>query len=319
MGRGALVRTYVVVDEFSGKKAFSTTTHDVYYCPYCLQKEIDSGVRDPKPDTSGKLYIHKEKHVGLCFRCNTVVLPARNIDDAFSNLCDSLTNDPSLDINESLVMPDVNLEAFSDASEIPEAMAWFKKRNKFFTKNYIKNADLRYYCQELIDHNGKSYFKKGIVAPMIWKDHIKSYQIRYWTDDHAHRFHTNNGLKLLYIPLPIEPYCELTICEGVYDAHALLMMGFPNVVACLGKSLSLLQLLQLRELLPHTVNFCLDDYQCNGGIAKGLKKKVKTIENYRFFNFPDFSNMDALDPEEFLMKYEDFDYYKKQLKRKDMR
>lgn len=308
-----LARSYVVVDDISAKKASSNKTHDIYYCPYCLQKEIDSGVPDPKPDTHGKLYIHKEKKVGLCFRCNTVVFPAKKVEDAFDTLCESLCDSKEFDLSASS-LPRVNLSHYSDAADSPTAMQWLKKRNKYFSESYIRAAKFKFYNQELVDDNGNSYFKQGVIAPMIWNGEIKSYQVRFFTDNHAKRFHTNNGIRLLYLPLPITPYSEITLCEGVYDAHALLMMGFPNVVAILGKTLSAFQLMQLRELLPHTVNFCLDDYICNGDISRGLKRKVPTIEDYRFFSFPDFSTREALDPEEFLMLYGDFDYYNKQLK-----
>lgn len=311
-------RTFQVIEKLDAKIAREEKDNIVYFCPYCYDKEVASGVPDPKPDTHGKLYVTKDGNSGICFRCNTVVFHEKAIEDAFSELSSALQLGSEYQKFDTSELQELNLDGYADASENETAMKWIMARNPFLTKEYVKMINLRYYKQEFetIDHF--VVIKEGIVSPMYWDGKIRSFQIRYFTNDHHKRFYTKNGIRLLYIPFKIDVYQEITLCEGPFSAQACILMGFPNVVAICGKSLSAFQLNQIRNLMPHTINFCLDDYICNGDVARGLKKKIPTIESFRFFNFENHVDRNTnryLDPEEFLVKFQNFNYYEQQLAR----
>jgi hypothetical protein len=174
---------------------------------------------------------------------------------------------------------------------------------------YIDKYNLRWFSREVSikDVSGEYYSttRNGIIAPMSWMGEVKSYQIRYFTSEKSMRFHTMDGVKLLYFTTTPEMGDDITLCEGIYDAHACHIMGFPNPVALLGKSLTNLQSNQLRNLCPRRLHLCLDDYICNGELAKGLRKKLPTLMDIKFYSWKG-----EKDPEEYLRRYPTETLYK---------
>ena len=63
-----LDKSYETIDQHTLDLVKETGTHNVYYCPFCVDKLN-------KADTEGKLYYSIDKDVGWCFRCHTVVYP----------------------------------------------------------------------------------------------------------------------------------------------------------------------------------------------------------------------------------------------------
>jgi DNA primase len=120
------------------------------------------------------------------------------------------------------------------------------------------------------------------------------------------KYYTSPGPKPLYSPYHIfgdfhtvGQLEELTICEGVFDAIALAIMGFPNPVAILGDKLTPLQMWDIRHLVPTTtkIYLCLDDVERSRYTQKLVKKFIPCVEETEIFaTWSPFG-----DPEEWLV------------------
>lgn len=283
-----------------------TLTHDIYLCPFCYEKELKYDVKDPKPDTTGKLYIETNRNRGYCFRCCTVVFTNWSILSSFDNLVNILQDDltQNIDIDD---LPEINLSGFQGAFEIDEAMQYLLNRNPAFNKNNVRKLNLKWIDNIISIFDGSlnewvRMRRKGILTPLTHKGLIKSYQIRYITEDKKHRFHTMDGVKLISVINDIPLGSEISICEGFYDQVALLCMGFPNPVAVLGKFPSDFQVHQLRNLVPIKVNLCMDEESINYSLGRWIKSKLRSVSSTKNWKF------DAKDPEEFYVRNQKFRY-----------
>jgi len=118
----------------------------------------------------------------------------------------------------------------------------------------------------------------GVVIPFIYRKKICKFQCRFVTrrgqpldKNDKMKYYTSPGPKPLYSPFHIFADFqsvgkkeELTICEGVFDAIALAIMGFPNPVAILGDKLTPLQMWDIRHIknaIITKVYLCLDDVE----------------------------------------------------------
>jgi hypothetical protein len=296
-------KTIAYLEDLDAKKAFDTHEGSAYYCPYCLEKERKYGVPNPKSDTVGKLHINFTKNKGYCFRCDTAVISKKDLNSLKLYLHDLNTDEkPDLD-----GLPVVNLSNIPPASGFSEAMEYLQSRNKAFTKKNVDLLDLRWVdTYKTVSHPIEGTVKlhrKGIMLPLRYRGQIRSYQIRYITDEPKFRFHTMEGRRLLVNLGSIPQNSAITLCEGFYDAVALACMGFPHPVAMLGKSLSALQMAQLCELTPSHVNLCLDAPALNYGLLRGLRRRLKAMESYKSWRFPG-----GKDPEDFLRNNSKFKY-----------
>jgi hypothetical protein len=290
------------IEDLKAKIAFSNSSHNIYYCPYCLDRERDNKVRDPKPDTCGKLYIHKVKKQGICFRCNTIVVSKEDKMDMFDLFLHTTALEETVNVAD---LPTIDIDDIPPAYEVTEAMEYLTKRNPVFTPSIVKNLDLRWVETVRSTADGVRRLKstkRGILTPLRHKGDIKSYQIRYITNEKKHRFHTMQGIRLIASIGDIPRHTSISICEGFYDAVALLSMGFPNPVALLGSKPSKFQLSQLKEMIPYHINLCLDDHVLNSNLLKLLKKSIKTIETSKIWTF------DGKDPEEHFKRNKGFRY-----------
>lgn len=289
----------------NAKKAFATSEGFAYYCPYCYEKELDSGVIDPKPDTSGKLYINSEHKTGICFRCNTVIVSSTKKDRLVLEL-----NAPEQDLSILSNLSEIDLSSVPPAYQSDEAMQYLSSRNVSLTSVVVKKLDLRWIdtmrtVKDLLGET-QQIRRTGILAPLRYRGAIRSYQIRYITTSKKSRFHTMEGKKILWMFKEPPKYSEITLAEGVYDAIALACMGFPYPVAMLGKTLTELQIAQLRELVPYRINLCLDEYIINNAMKYTLRKQLKSTESYKMWGFSG-----SKDPEEYYKAHPDFRYSKK--------
>lgn len=269
--------------------------YKIYKCPYCLDREIANKVLDPKPDNHGKLYAYKDRSSAICFRCNTVIIVGWTADDAIDKLAEAFKSEQEEILVENL--PEINLDSYECASKIPEAMAYLKSRHKGFNESNVSRLGLKWFCK---DSKVKTlegwvdFTKKGIICPFKADGIIKSFQIRFLNMDKKSRFYTMDGVKLIYSITKIPIDSEISICEGVYDAIALFMMGFPNPVAILGSTFSQFQADQLRSVLPTRVNLCMDSIALNKELAKDIRRKLPSVTDKNFYNFKN------QDPEEYM-------------------
>lgn len=87
----------------------------------------------------------------------------------------------------------------------------------------------------------------------------------------------------------------ITICEGVYDAIALWILGYPNPVAVLGSTITEYQALLLRKLMPENVIFAMDEWSISSAMRAEIRTQVPSVVGVRIENF------NGLDPEEYLV------------------
>lgn len=291
-------KTLQRVEEMEAKKVSESTDHDIYNCPYCYDKEVKYMVKDPKPDTKGSLYIHKQKNIGFCHRCATVVVTKWSVEDALDKLADALGDlARGIDVED---LPSVNLDGYKKISESPKAIEYLSGRNPFITPGVADALGMRFYSRFHTerDADGASYpvLREGVIAPMKHMGIEKSFQIRFITKDKKRRFYTMDGLKMLYVPIEPPVGATVTLCEGVYDAIALLQMKFPYPIAILGKSMTPMQERHLRQYVPTAVNICLDDPKLNYELERHVKRSVATVSQTKKWLF------NWMDPEEYMLK-----------------
>lgn len=170
-----LPRTVIKVEKLEAEAVKDQKNSDeiLYKCPFCYDKELKYGVKDPKPDKVGKLYMNVNKESGICFRCNTIVISNWSVDNAIDKLATALEGL----IGDSVIvdLPEVDLSLYPLASEIPEAINYIKSRNSYISDSLIKGLDLRWYSklvktQNPITEKWETINRTGIITPMKFKD-----------------------------------------------------------------------------------------------------------------------------------------------------
>lgn len=299
-----LPRTLVKLNKLDAELVKSTQNDEerVYKCPLCVEKRKLYG-KKPTPDLLGKLYINVEKEMGLCFRCNTIVIIGYSINNAIEKL--AKTFESMINQIDPYGLPDINIESYKSAVEVPEAMEYLRKRNPFISSSLIKLLDMRWY-QKIKkftdDKTGKIKIinRRGILTPIKFKINgelrIKSFQIRFLTEDKKFRFYTLDGVKSIYCLSSISEGSKITLVEGIFDAIAADLLGYPFPVAILGKSISKFQISQLRELVPSEINLALDTKQCNLSVYKTVRNQIPSCGRIKKID------LKGLDPEEFYLK-----------------
>lgn len=267
----------------------------VYLCPFCVEKRTRYG-KEPTPDTVGKLFVNNLKEIGLCFRCNTIVLSNWTIDSAVNKLANVL--EAMLDQVNHTDLQNVDISTYPLASSVERAVGYIQHRNPSITTGLMDALDLRWYSREF-RKGAEIHVKEGILTPMRFKENdqlvVKCFQIRFLTHDKNSRFYTLDGIKSVFFLRPPTIGSTITLCEGTWDAIALGIMGFPNPVALLGKSLSAFQANQLRQFVPSRAILALDDEGCNTNLRKDVRNKLPSVSRIRMYDFR------GHDPEEYLV------------------
>jgi hypothetical protein len=269
----------------SAKIAKITPTHIIYYCPFC------KSVRG-KEDNDGKFYFSKEKHVGWCFKCHTKVIGnnfSYNAGDNFTPIEKQIEekNQPKLLLNFS-----ENNPAWLKLSE--ESINYLKSRNPKII-NYLDELNLK---EVQINSNHEKVL--GILIPFYHKKIIYNFQIRFYKNNNDFRYCLAHGSN--FLPYSPDKYylkenpelfgMELTICEGVFDAIALKILGYYNPLAILGSSPSQEKIEFIKKLNPLKINIAMDDERLNFEVLEKLKKEINC--SYELLKF------EAKDPEEYL-------------------
>ena len=256
------VRSYEIASLNDFKIVSEDSKHYIVNCPYCPTK-----YKPNKENFYPKLYIHKQKLVGFCFRCNTVVL-----------LNDKNKIYISKSVNEIIKLQGINLPLIP-LNEIG--------------KNYISSRSP--YILELPDLDIYQYNNTGILFPVRIDGVIYSYQIRWFYGDP--KYFNMPGSKLLWKHrgLNLKKTDVLTLCEGVFDALGLEYIGFPNPIASFGKSLSKLQIELLSYLRPKLIILAYDDVE----ISQAVYKQISKIPSVNATNIIEFNEKD---PDEYSTK-----------------
>lgn len=277
-------RTYEAVDVSSLESAGQTSTHTIYLCPFC---EIKTG----KPDNVGKLYFSEQKALGVCFRCNTVVFPT---DEKY--YATDLVLKRS--ISKALAALSNTGGHIEDPPKVSMSFGGLSREDILYLKNRNPLIVPLLPVLGLMSWEGS---RRGIVAPFIYKSYIGKFQVRY-QDKLKPKYYTMPGDKLLYSPqhllndFKLRRESTVTICEGVYDAIALWILGYPNPVAVLGSSVTEYQSLLLRKMMPENVIFAMDEWDISASMRAVIRSQVPSIINTHIVTFK------GLDPEEFLVQ-----------------
>lgn len=279
-----LSKTYELFDTELHKVVNTTAEHDIYLCPFC---ETKAG----KVDKEGKFYWSREKEVGWCFRCMTVGFPETDseVDNSQQKLertIESTTKE--LNGNNFIHPPPIGFN-FEDPTF---AHLDYLRSRHVFLPPLAKSLGIK----------GWSGTNMGVVFPFIYRNYIARFQVRFDTQDKARRYYTSPGEhKILYSPQHVLSDFRLrredtvTIVEGVFDAIAALVLGYPNPLAILGSSLTEYNAYLIRKLVPDNAFCFMDSKPLNDAVAAILKTSCPSIGRIECIN-----HGDDVDPEEYL-------------------
>ena len=256
----------------------------IFLCDFC----IEEGHSD---DKKGTLYYNEEKQCGHCWSCGTVVFTEREFSctevPQYAKGYNEVVS--SFDIREEFL----NLEAiqFDFPSLNEECLDYLRGRNPFLP--------------QLAEFLGlKAWYGKevGVVVPFRLWEKIVSFQTRFIHKREGGKYFTSPGTKPLFSPENIfwptrwRRHINVTLCEGVYDAIALMCMGYPCPLACLGSSLTSFQLYMLRKLVPECILCCYDKKSISRGVIENVKNHLPSVQKFTIINDWESS---CGDPEDF--------------------
>jgi hypothetical protein len=276
------VSKYKLVFEPNDHVALSTTTtgETIYNCPFCLS-------RVGKVDTTGKLYYNTHKRVAFCQRCHATASPE---SEGVTNHQEDVDN---------------FLEARSDTYgtvTLPPSIQYDKLFGELSERsiNYL-NSRIPIYGQLSSSLRIREIPNIGVVVPLNIHNEDRSYILRYY-DSGKKKYHISSSSegKLLYSPTNILTQgegIEITLVEGVFDAIAASILGYPNPVAILGCYLSKLQLGILRMCNVRKINIMLDDHTLSWDLYHKIKFNMSSLCESRPKVIYTYGN----DPEEMLL------------------
>lgn len=283
-------KTYEIFDPLLATMVGESHTHEIYLCPFCITKR-------GKPDKEGKFYWKNDNSIGMCFKCHTVGFPeeGEEVDKEASIFNQVISRaitrlKPVSSIYPEPAQLNVDFPSFPELSQ--SNIEYLKNRNPLIIP-----------LLPLLGCRSWTGSRDGVVFPFSYKKYIAKFQVRFDTDNKKFRYYTSPGDKVLYSPLPIFKTFNLgetkyiTLCEGVFDSIALLILGFPNPIAVLGSTLTDIQIGMLRSLLPDHAMLCMDNYDLNKSIRDQIVESVPSLSGT---SIPDLGSGD-MDPEEFLL------------------
>lgn len=262
------------IDEFKAIVKKSGTEY-ICHCPFCKAEG----------HKKHKLYIHEDLEKGNCFVCGRNFI---NIDDTvrvdyripefLPMFSSALISVPKI-IDSNFDMDAWNYE-FESTDEVGE--------------KYL--ASRHQYLPEIAKLLGFKYMNGNIVIPFRYNGEVVYYQIRFSSGKFRYLFpKVEAGQKMPYILDFGEGKKRLIICEGVFDAIALMIMAPEYLpIAVLGSDITDYQINYLREYLPEEIVIYMDETS----ISKRIKRRLKST-----FSCPiRIIHSDGEDPEENLKK-----------------
>lgn len=270
-----------------------------FYCPMCPEKR-------GKLDKEGKFYWNVLKNAGYCFKCGTSFFPEGSERQRLSK--EEVEWNRMIDAWERRLNPNSIFEGLEFPKEVPfsfpeltqDLMRYLKRRNPFLIPLIP--------CLGIRAWKGQD---TGVVLPFFYNQKICGFQSRFVTKrgmpltPEDRKYYTSPGVKPPYCPFHIfsdfktvGDSNEITLCEGVFDAIALAVMGMPNPIAVLGDKLTPLQMWDIRHLSPviTKVYICLDDVPRSEKVGNLVKKFLPAVGETEVLHWW----APYKDPEEFL-------------------
>jgi hypothetical protein len=291
------VRYIGMVEELGKSKSCSDGRHLRFNCPYCPD------IRG-KADDDYKLYFNKHKEVGMCFKCNTIVvlesdgeIPSlETIKQHFESMFEFLYCLPK----PSPVIPEFDISFSVPAFEDKDVMNYLRSRNHPLSDELIAYWDLR-----ACTLGGKKYV---LIPNMINGNKTDYYQMRIANKNAPknERWNSpNTSIKPLF-KIHKFKWDDLVLVEGVFSATAI----GANAIPLLGKYLTGHQLSQLYDKFsvfgyPKRVFIVLDGGSFERKLANKIYHKLKkmfiaTTDIYKI-NLPHGKDPDEV---ESVMSYE---------------
>lgn len=234
-------------------------------CPLCKHEH-----------TKHKLYIKSDLSVGHCFLC----------DREYINLTDTV--DLSFQVptfGGFWSRPEFKVIPLTDPT-------WSLDRFRYEFDDYDEGG-VNYlisrhgFMRDLYKVLGIKFMDGNPVIPFKYRGEVFYYQIRFANVEHG-----SGGIRYFLPPIknPIPgmgaakpPYIidhtvsenRIIICEGIFDAIALLIMA-PDYIPCavMGSSISDYQLGFIREYCPTQILVYLDETELSAGVANRLKTQI---------------------------------------------
>lgn len=250
---------YHKVDSEEILQEHMTDEKDTYYvckCPFCEEHG--------EPDSKSTLYMYKESMTGWCWRCLSYVVDKILVGNL--SLKNKLRNDSIQKMNEIKLptLMEVDISHLKHVTSKPYIDYFINKRSyKYLLHN--REFDFRE-----ISFRGR----KGIIIPFYYDGLIIDYQIRY-LEDGKMKYYTSENDKIPYFPLGFDSkvrYKSITLVEGAFDATSAHILGLPNPMAVLGKSITEIIKKLLEMINPEIIYLAFDEWKINNDIANQLKK-----------------------------------------------
>lgn len=240
-------------------------------CPFCKEEGY----------LKEKLYITEDFTLGHCFKCRRAFI---NITDDITyniktpRLYGSCSSFNLVKLTDKTFSLDMYYNEFDDYDDIGYNYL-INKRHKFMDPLY-KLLKFKFW-----NHN--------VVMPFMYHGEIFYYQIRFTGKSRIKYFFPKISHKPPYI-IENGDCKKFIICEGVYDAIALLIL-YPDRTpfAVLGSSISDYQIEFLREYVPSDILIYMDETS----ISNSIRRKLQTVIDYCPIHV---KRSKGQDPEEFL-------------------
>lgn len=268
--------------------------YDIYICPVCQKPKL-------------YWYYNNSPPQAWCFHCSILFfekdveyIPEPEEESIFNPplLCDgykkTLLHKRPVKKEEIKSIPFLFPRIIDEVGENDVILNYLKKRNPFLP-SLLSIVSLHVW-------SGRDV---GIAAPFWFKGNVATFQVR-WLEvpEDKPKYWTYPCQKFVYSPVQVfkeEEWTQqsiVTICEGVYDAIALLCMNYPCPVAVLGKTLTDLQISHIRGLFPEKLYLCFDKKEINDDVEKKIKRKFPSVE--KIIKFAPWENTCQGDPEDHL-------------------
>lgn len=253
---------------------------EIRCCPVC----VDRG----EPDSRETFSWNTTKLIGYCQRCSAKFSLFEDIPDfkmRMKTMSSVWSHNQSV-VNRGIPLSKIDYEnMFSDLSQ--DGLTYLEARNPFIG-HMVSYLNIR------------ERVGVGIAVPIVYDDILTSYQLRYYRPVEKMKYRIPVGEKLFYSPNNAFKkgaiVSKITICEGYFDAIALLLLGYPNPIAVQGSTLTELQGKMLSSKMVDSVICAMDNSYLSRKMRKSVLDNVSTVSKITSID----SSGD--DPEEILFK-----------------